>query len=54
MDGKGSDAHIDNEVVLNLGAYEFAITFHQFCHSLIALLTLRGGGVMECVISIGI
>jgi len=40
MDGKGSDAHIDNKAVLNLGAYEFAITFHQFCHSLIALWLL--------------
>ena len=37
MDGKGSGAHIDNEVALNLGAYELAITFHQFCRSLIAL-----------------
>ena len=38
MDGKGSDAHIDNKEALNLGAYEVEIIFHQFCHSLNAYL----------------
>ena len=53
MDGKGSGAHIDNKVALNLGAYELAITSSilSFFNSSV---TFCGGGGDGMRISIGI